>query len=185
MRRYTKIRLKVFEIDLMIFDLLAPPQGPRGRGHKKCAVACPINVSNSHTKFGWNSFNGLGGDSVRDGRTELRLQYPHRLLKKRGDNNYLTLYVCVCGGGESYLVRKNKKYNNFIQGVRFDLLVLPGFFSTFPDFLKILHENNIFLSQSGVRAPRPHLERPLNPPVLLTNSTTTFIYISMNRSLNP
>ena len=56
----------------MIFDLLAPPQGPRGRGQKKCAVAHPIHVSNSQTKFGRISFNGLGGDSVTDGRTDRR-----------------------------------------------------------------------------------------------------------------
>ena len=36
----------------MIFDLLAPPQGPRGWGPKKCAVACAIDVSYSHTKSG-------------------------------------------------------------------------------------------------------------------------------------
>ena len=56
----------------MIFDLLAPPQGPRGRSQKKCAVAHPIHVSNPHTKFGWISSNGLGGDSVTDGRTDRR-----------------------------------------------------------------------------------------------------------------
>ena len=39
----------------MIFDLLAPPQGPRGWGPKNCAVACAIDVSYSHTKFGWIS----------------------------------------------------------------------------------------------------------------------------------
>ena len=37
----------------MIFDLLTPPQGPRGRGQKKVDVARPIHVSNSHTEFGW------------------------------------------------------------------------------------------------------------------------------------
>ena len=58
----------------MIFDLLAPPQGPKGRGPKKCAVARPIYVSNSHTKFGWISSNGLGGDSVTDGRTDRRTE---------------------------------------------------------------------------------------------------------------
>ena len=42
----------------MIFDLLAPPQGPRERGQKKCAVARPIHVSNIYTKFGWISSNG-------------------------------------------------------------------------------------------------------------------------------
>ena len=56
----------------MIFDLLAPPQGPRGRGQKKCAVAHPIHISSSHTKFGWISSNGLGGDSVTDGQTDGR-----------------------------------------------------------------------------------------------------------------
>ena len=50
----------------MIFDLLAPPQG---WGKKNVAVARHIHVSNSHTKFGWISSNGLGGDSVTDRRT--------------------------------------------------------------------------------------------------------------------
>ena len=36
----------------MIVDLFAPPQGPRGRGLKHCAVARDIHASNSHTKFG-------------------------------------------------------------------------------------------------------------------------------------
>ena len=57
----------------MIVDLLTPPQGPRGRD-KTCAVARPIYVSNSHTKFGSILSNGLGGDSITagptDGRTE-------------------------------------------------------------------------------------------------------------------
>ena len=51
----------------MIFDLLAPPQGA---GQKECAVAHPIHVSNLHTKFGWISSNGLGGDSVIDGQMD-------------------------------------------------------------------------------------------------------------------
>ena len=65
----------------MIFDLLSPPQGPRG-GAKKCAVAHPIHVSIPHTKFGWISSNGLGGDSLTDGRTDgrRRLQYLRRFL---------------------------------------------------------------------------------------------------------
>ena len=54
----------------MIFDLLTPHQGPRGRGLKKCAGAGPIHVSNSHTKFCWILSNGLGGDSITDGCTE-------------------------------------------------------------------------------------------------------------------
>ena len=39
----------------MIFDLLAPPQGPRGGDPKNGAGACGIHVSNSHTKSGWIS----------------------------------------------------------------------------------------------------------------------------------
>ena len=52
----------------MTFDLLAPPQGPRGRG-KKSAIACPIHVSNSHAKFGWILSNDLGGDNMTDRRS--------------------------------------------------------------------------------------------------------------------
>ena len=79
----------------MIFDLLAPPQGPRGWGQKKCAVAHPIHVSNTHTKFGWISSNGLGGDSVTDGQTDRQTDgrtdggdcnIPEAFLKKHGDN---------------------------------------------------------------------------------------------------
>ena len=56
----------------MIFDLLAPPPGPQGAGLKKCGVARLIHVTNSHTKFGWISSNGLGGDSETDVRTDGR-----------------------------------------------------------------------------------------------------------------
>ena len=56
----------------MIFDLLTPPQGPRG-GAKKY-VARPIHVSNSHIKFGWISSYGLGGDSITDRRTDRRME---------------------------------------------------------------------------------------------------------------
>ena len=41
---------------------------------KNCAVACPIHVSNSHNKFGWILSNGLGGDSIADGRTDGRTE---------------------------------------------------------------------------------------------------------------
>ena len=50
----------------MIFDLLTPPQGPRVRGQKKIDVARLIHMSNSHTKFGLISSNGLGGDIIMD-----------------------------------------------------------------------------------------------------------------------
>ena len=49
--------------------IFAPFQGPGGGPNKNCAVACPIHVSNSHTKFGWISSNGLGGDCMTDGWT--------------------------------------------------------------------------------------------------------------------
>ena len=63
----------------MIFDLLTPPKGPSRRGQQFFAVARPIHVSYSHTKFGWISSNGVG-DSITDGRK--RLQYPLHFLKK-------------------------------------------------------------------------------------------------------
>ena len=76
----------------MIFNDIwpfGPPQGPKGRGQKKCAVAHPIHVSNSHTKFGWISSNGLGGDSVTDGRTDGGdCNIPDTFLLKRGDKNW-------------------------------------------------------------------------------------------------
>ena len=80
----------------MIFEL-------SGGGAKKYAVARPIHVSNSHTKFGWISSNGLGGDSVTDGRTDGRtdgqtdgrtdgrteaIAISPTFFLKRGDNNY-------------------------------------------------------------------------------------------------
>ena len=39
---------------------------PRGGSNFFLAVANPIYVSNSHTKFGWISFNGKGEDSITD-----------------------------------------------------------------------------------------------------------------------
>ena len=57
----------------MIFNNIlpfSPSPGPHGVGPKKCAVAHPIHVSSTHTKFCWISSNDLGGDSVTDGRTD-------------------------------------------------------------------------------------------------------------------
>ena len=72
----------------MIFDLLAPPQDPRGRGQKKCAVARLTHVSNSHTKFGWILSNGLGGDSVTDGQTDWGdCNIPNAFLKSMGSTS--------------------------------------------------------------------------------------------------
>ena len=39
-------------------------------------------MSNSHTKFGWISSNGLGGDSITDGRTDRRTDGGDCFLKK-------------------------------------------------------------------------------------------------------
>ena len=69
------------------------PRAPGGGAKKKCVVARPLHVSNTHTKFGWISSNGLGGDSVTDGRTDGRTDggdcnIPNAFLKKRGDNEF-------------------------------------------------------------------------------------------------
>ena len=58
-------------------------------GPKKCAVACPIHVSNSLTEFGWILSNDLGGDSVRDGRILGGDCNIHDAFsKKRGDKKF-------------------------------------------------------------------------------------------------
>ena len=82
----------------MIFDDIwpfGPSPGPQGAGQKKKrAVARPIHVSNPHTKFGWISSNGLGGDSVTDGRTDGGdCNIPDAFLKKRGDKEYVTVLI--------------------------------------------------------------------------------------------
>ena len=78
----------------MLFDLLTPPQGPRGRGQKFLTVARLIHVSNSHTKFGSISSRGLGGYSITDRRTDRgNYNISFAFLKKRGDN--VCLFVCL------------------------------------------------------------------------------------------
>ena len=90
---HTKFGIKIFEIDFVIeikwyLTFWPLPRAPGGGTKKKFDVARPIHVSNSHTKFGWISSNGLGGDSITDrqtdGRTDgrRRLQYPLRFFKK-------------------------------------------------------------------------------------------------------
>ena len=64
---HTKFGIKIFEIDFVIvikwyLTFWPLPRALRGQGQKKIDVACPIHVSNSHTKFGWISSNGLGED---------------------------------------------------------------------------------------------------------------------------
>ena len=46
------------------------PRAPGGGGKNKFAFACPLYVSNSHTKFGWISSIGSGGESITDKRTD-------------------------------------------------------------------------------------------------------------------
>ena len=88
MRTYTKFGIKIFEIDFEIdfkwYLTFLPLPGPRGRGQKKFDVARLIHVSNSHTKFGWISSNGLGGDSVTDRRTEAITISPSLFKKALG-----------------------------------------------------------------------------------------------------
>ena len=84
----------------MLFNFLTPPQSRRGRGQKKNYVARPIHVSNSHTKFGLISSNGLGGDSITDGRTDGPTDggdnnIPFAFLKKRGDNHIVLPRVAI------------------------------------------------------------------------------------------
>ena len=69
-RTHTKFCIKSLKLTLLLkfndiwpFD---PSPGPKGAGLFFFAVACPIHVSNSHTKFSWISSNGLGGDSIKD-----------------------------------------------------------------------------------------------------------------------
>ena len=58
---------------------------------QKCDFACPIHMSNSHTKFGLILSNSLGGDSVADVRMEAIAISPLLLFLKRRYNNGLTI----------------------------------------------------------------------------------------------
>ena len=49
---------------------------PRGGAKRIVLLHAPIHVSNLHTKFGWISSSGLGGDSVTVGRTEVIAIFP-------------------------------------------------------------------------------------------------------------
>ena len=76
-RTHTKFGIKIFEIDFVIELYLTfwpLPRAPGGGAKKKFDVARPIHVSNSQTKFGWISSNGLGGDSITDRRTDRRTE---------------------------------------------------------------------------------------------------------------
>ena len=76
-RTHTKFGIKIFKIDFVIeikwyLTFWPLPRSPDGRAKNFFAVARPIHVSSSHTKFGWISSNGLGGDSITDRRTDGR-----------------------------------------------------------------------------------------------------------------
>ena len=84
MRTHIKFGIKIFEIDFVIeikwyLTFWPLPRAPGGGAINFFYVAHPIHVSNSHTKFGWISSNGLGGDSITDGRMNRRMD--------GGDNN--------------------------------------------------------------------------------------------------
>ena len=64
----------------MVFDLLIPPQGPRGQGKKSLAVH-PFYASNSRTKFVWISTSGLG-DSLMDRRFHKKIRVGYFLSNK-------------------------------------------------------------------------------------------------------
>ena len=95
---YTKFGIKIFKIDFVIeikwyltFWALC-----RGQGKKKNLLLHAYSC-NSHTKFGWISSNGLGGDPIMDRQTEgrRRLQYPLRFYKKAWGYWYLVSSLTV------------------------------------------------------------------------------------------
>ena len=83
------------KLEIVLFDLLTPPQGPLGQTKNKGALACPTCVSKPLTKFGWILSSGLGGDNITDRRTDRWTDrqpdggdnIPDAFFKKRGDNN--------------------------------------------------------------------------------------------------
>ena len=101
-RTHTKFGIKTFQIEFVVeikWYLTFWPL-PRSGAKKKFDVARPIHVSNSHTKFGWISSYGLGGDSITDRRTEAITISPSFFLKKleksprkRGNISWLSIYL--------------------------------------------------------------------------------------------
>ena len=80
----------------MIFDLLTPPQGPRGWGQNFFAVAHSIHVSEAYTKLGWISSNGL--KEIAQG-TETIIIYPSLFKKAWGLLFRLrVLFMCIVVG---------------------------------------------------------------------------------------
>ena len=92
-RTHIKFSINILEIDFVIlikWYLTFWPPGPQWVGPKS-AVVRPIYVSNSHTKFGWISSNGLGG-----GQTEAITSPSPFFKKKRGDKKEITRSCQYC-----------------------------------------------------------------------------------------
>ena len=84
-------------------------------------------MTNSHTEFGWISSNGLGGDSLTDGRR--RLQYPDAFLKMCGDNHpvYHKSWKKLCHLLSSSPKTELQHLNNlpYLTEVQMDISDLP------------------------------------------------------------
>ena len=70
-------RFLIFAIFVTFNDNWPFDPSPGGRA-KKCAVARPIHVSNSYTKFDWILSNGLGDSDAGNHNI------PQHIFKKRG-----------------------------------------------------------------------------------------------------
>ena len=73
----------------MIFDLLTPPQSPRGQGQKIFYVARPIHGCNSHTK-GLGSRRGEIGPAI-EMHTDLKNVYMVYFIEK--NRNFICLVL--------------------------------------------------------------------------------------------
>ena len=98
----------------MIFDLLAPPPGPRGRGQKKM-WRCTPHSCDKLTHQIWLDFVQWFRRRERDGRMDRRTDggdcnIPDAFLKKRGDNyKLLHAYVqCVYIVSAKYQIAPTK-----------------------------------------------------------------------------
>ena len=80
----------------MIFDLLTPPQSPRGQGQKIFYVARPIHGSYSHTK-GLGSRRGEIGPAI-EMHTDLKNVYMVYFIEKNRNFICLVLKLCKLSG---------------------------------------------------------------------------------------
>ena len=77
-----------------------------------------IRVSNSHTKFGWNLPNGLGGDSITDRRTDGGNYISPSLFKKRVGVNIINFFksMGICDGAPLTAHSSNRVYGHDVKG---------------------------------------------------------------------